>query len=651
MCSISQFRWFVPKISHILAVLLGAVLIVACNRSEPAVEQSGSLRPLGADFDENTSVLEVVEQYRRISEQEGTPVSFLDYYIVRESAIQLLVRSVQNPETENSVRTTALRELRVLDPENRLLIVSGTQETVLNSRQRSIVSLSGIAEVSAFNLALYDTAQQDAYLTSSNLESGFWNGEIFDRLFSASLRDTSSCTSTSSSLECVVEFVRSQGVPVILHPSVQAIFQQESDISSPPPRGRSTLAVMNDIADEAVSFLFIPNGLYVFIGNSIPEGWQTAQVSGIYNIQSKYLNVEALVNAIGAAGYSSTVRSIDKPSNSILISATPRQFVYIWLATNRLDVQTPRLRIDVEFLEIQDSFLRDVGFRIPQTIGAAFGDPIYRVYDFGDDITIPNDGLVTQIGSTGGVTLANYLSGNIQNIVRLLVADESFRVSAKEANISLDISERPSILIDSGSVGTLGVTQRIPVTSRQVTPTGSVNENVLTVETGVNLTVSAKVLDPRTISMGIDMSVSGFTPQAPDARTTALPAVSSRTISSSFTVGHRESIILGGIVSERNEQSSDGLPGFSLVPFLEVLGGNRTNRTSETRVIILLTPSIDGTQQPEGYQYLTAFGGDENIAFPPAVNGIINSYNIQTATQAGNTVGTGAATPNRGRSR
>ncbi len=643
------------KISHLLFVFLGALFIAGCNRGQPAPEPSSPLPPLGAgtEFDGNTSVLSIVEEYRLISERDGTPVSFLDYYIVRESAIQLLVRSIQNPETDRDVRDIALAELRALDPENRLLIVSGSQEIVFTSRQEDIIALSGIAEVSAFNLALYDTARQDAYLTSSNLESGFWNREIFERLFSASLRDSDSCSSTSSSLECVVEFVRSQGAPVILHPSVQAIFQQESEVSNPPPRGRSTIRVMNDLAKESVSFLFIPNGLYIFIGNSIPEGWQTAQVSGIYNIQSKYLNVEALVNAIGAAGYSSTVRSIDKPSNSILISATPRQFVYIWLATNRLDVQTPRLRIDVEFLEIQDSFLRDVGFRIPQTIGVAFGDPVYRYYDFGDDVSLPNDGLLTQIGSgtTGGVTLANYLNQNIQNIVRLLVADESFRVSAAEANISLDISERPSILIDSGSVGTLGVTQRIPVTSRQVTPNGSVNENVLTVETGVNLTVSAKVLDPRTISMGIDMSVSGFSPQTPDSRTTALPAVSQRSISSSFTVGHRESIILGGIVSERNEQSSDGLPGFSLVPFLEVLGGNRTNRTSETRVIILLTPSIDGSQQPEGYQYLTAFGGDENISFPPAVNGIINSYNIQTATQTGSTVGTGASGANRGRTR
>ena len=629
-------------------MLLSYFALSACNQSTPPAEPTSRL-PLGTTFEESTSVLRIVDEYQSISEAEGTPLSFLDYYIVRESAIQLLVESIQNRQTSESVRSAALAELRSLDPENRLLIVANKGQGTLTNRQRAIVSLADIPEVSAFNLALYDTAEQDAYLNSSNLESGYWNRQVFDRLFSVSLRDTSTCTSASSTLECVTEFVKSEGVPVVLHPSVQGVLQADSDISKPPRRGLSTVRVMSDMAKESVAFLMIPNGLYVFVGNSIPEGWQDPQSSGIYNIQSRYLNVEALVNAIGAAGYSSSVRSIDKPTNSILISATPRQFVYIWLATNKLDVQTPRLRIDVEFLEIQDSFLRDVGFRIPQTIGAAFGDPVYRYYNFGDDVTVPNDGLVTQIGSTGGVSLTNTLNDNIQNVVRLLVSDESFRISAKEANISLNISERPSILIDSGSAGSLSVSQRIPVQSRRVTPNGEVVENTISVETGVNLSVRANVLDPRTISMGIDMSVSGFSPQAPDSRTTSLPAVSSRSISSSFTVGHRESIILGGIVSERIEQSSDGLPGFRLLPFMEALGGNRTDRTNETRVIILLTPSIDGTQQPEGYRYLTSFGGDENIAFPPAVNGIINSYNIQTTTQTGSSAATRSSAAGRTR--
>ena len=587
-----------------------------------------------------TRVLPIVNGYRARAQEAGAPEAFLDYYIVLQSAIKVLSEAVKNPNLPDQIRVNARNELEILDPNNNYFLALNSQERILSSRQRAVLQFSSVAETSAFNLAVYDSVSQLFPVAGGKVESGIWQAPYFEELFSKQLSSIPGCNQTTLYLECLIMHFQDKRIPVFIHPSARSILSAGDEGARESTNKNISLATALRLsATQGVSVLFFPNGFYIFNSTNIPEGWQETQTRTVYRIQAQHLNVEALASAIGAAGFSSAVRSIDRVSGSVLLTVTPRQYVYIWLAVNSLDVAQPRIKIDVEFIEIQDSFLRDVGVRIPQTIGAAFGDPVYRYYNFGTNVQLPNGGLVSQIGNTGGVTLSNYLSGNVQNVVRLLVADESFRISAKEANISLNVSERPSILIDSGATGHLRVGQRVPVLSRRVTPKGEVFESTTSIETGVDLTVTGRVVDRKRVAIGVDMSVSNFSDQTSDSRSTAIPAVNSRRLTSDFTVEHLETVVLGGIVSERMSSNSDGLPGFRLVPFLETLGGARKETANKTRIIILLTPRIEISDQVSDFSYLTVFGGEENISFAPTVNGIINSYNNQVISQGGNAGG------------
>ena len=57
-----------------------------------------------------------------------------------------------------------------------------------------------------------------------------------------------------------------------------------------------------------------------------------------------------------------------------------------------------------------------------------------------------------------------------------------------------------------------------------------------------------------------------------------------------------ETVALGGLITDNRERGSSGLPILSRIPILGALFGTRTNITRRTELLVLLTPSVIGSQ-------------------------------------------------------
>lgn len=622
------------QVSRVLGTLAITALLSACVESTLTASNQKRLSSYSrlSSIQEAERVVPIVEEYYRKSKAENSPQAIADYYIVRQSAINLLSSALQSPRTPDAVRASAEVELRILNPGHPLLPENYQSDSKpLTDKQQDMTEIAAVPWVSAFNLAMYNAnfKTQPFDSVGHNLDPGIWNRREINRLFSTRLRKRQTCGTEQINLGCIIQHFKNARVPVFAHPSVETFLKRPDQISGD---GLSIIQGMVNLADQGLSFMLQPNGMYIFNAQSIPEGWQNPNTNTVFRIRANHLNVEALANAIGAAGYSGSVRSIDIPSKTLVVSTTPREFVSIWMAVSALDTQAPRIRVNVEFIEIQDEFLRQIGAQIPQTIGAAFDDPVYRYYNYGNTVPLPNGGLVTQIGNTGGISYSNARSGNLENVLRLLISDEAFRLTAKEAQINVSVNERPSILIDSGSSGRLVVTQREPFITRQVSAQRGVVENTVTLETGVEMNIEAAVLEQSKIQMRVDMSVSSFSGRSPNAQQNNLPVVNSRNLQTDFTVANLETVVLASMISQKLLSSNDGLPGTSRLRILSALGGVFEKQENQNRIVILLTPSIEADNIRPSHVYLTTYSGDAQTQFPSAIGAIINSYNNYTAT-------------------
>ena len=76
------------------------------------------------------------------------------------------------------------------------------------------------------------------------------------------------------------------------------------------------------------------------------------------------------------------------------------------------------------------------------------------------------------------------------------------------------------------------------------------------------------------------------------AGTTITPTIFQRSIVTTVAVNDRETIALGGLISEDNRAARSGIPILMDLPLIGFMFGSITNTTDRTELIILLTPTV-----------------------------------------------------------
>jgi general secretion pathway protein D len=65
-----------------------------------------------------------------------------------------------------------------------------------------------------------------------------------------------------------------------------------------------------------------------------------------------------------------------------------------------------------------------------------------------------------------------------------------------------------------------------------------------------------------------------------------------RTITSRVAVQSGQSIVLGGLIRDRQIDSDSGIPGLYKIPLLGALFGKTDNLSSRTELVVLITPKV-----------------------------------------------------------
>jgi hypothetical protein len=93
------------------------------------------------------------------------------------------------------------------------------------------------------------------------------------------------------------------------------------------------------------------------------------------------------------------------------------------------------------------------------------------------------------------------------------------------------------------------------------------------------------------VQLDITQEVSSVKRQADPTLT---PTISQRKLSSSVTVEHGETIVLGGLFSTQGTVGRAGLPVLSELPLVGGAFGRTSDSTSRTELIVLISPKIVG---------------------------------------------------------
>ena len=108
---------------------------------------------------------------------------------------------------------------------------------------------------------------------------------------------------------------------------------------------------------------------------------------------------------------------------------------------------------------------------------------------------------------------------------------------------------------------------------------------------GVTLDIVARVNSSGIVTMIIDQQVSAPVTPSPSAAIQS-PSFSNRSVSTQVTVQDGDTIAIGGIIQEKNTETSSGVPILYKLPFVGPIFGTKSTSKDRTELVIFLTPHV-----------------------------------------------------------
>jgi general secretion pathway protein D len=302
----------------------------------------------------------------------------------------------------------------------------------------------------------------------------------------------------------------------------------------------------------------------------------------------------------------------NKTANTITVRGTTSVVGILEKIIEQNDKPRAEVVIDVEILEVDRSRTKTYGLNLSEyALGGIFSPE-----------TSPSSTTTAGTGATGstgttttnngtstapsgvkspppfnlntisrGVSTADFYLAVPTAIVRFLESDTNTKVIAK-----------PQLRGAEGTKLTLNLGQSIPVISTSYTPiaTGGAGVNPLSSyqyrDVGVNIDMTPTVTLDGDIRLdltldnsqqGADTNVGGVT----------VPSFVQRKVSTRLRLRDGESNLLAGLLQTNDTKGVSGLPGLIHVPFLSSIFASNSVTTTQTEIVMLLTPHIVRTHE------------------------------------------------------
>jgi general secretion pathway protein D len=170
--------------------------------------------------------------------------------------------------------------------------------------------------------------------------------------------------------------------------------------------------------------------------------------------------------------------------------------------------------------------------------------------------------------------------GGIQAVLHLL---DTYGDTKVIANPHLGALDNQKATIKSG--------ERIPI-NQQTNVGGTVNGVVTTtsqyIDTGVLLQVTPHINAGGLVTLEVQAEVSdpgNFVPGE-------APPINTRSVQTTVSVQSGQTMVMGGLIGETKQVSSEGLPLLSRIPIIGGLFGDQTLKNNRTELIMFITPRV-----------------------------------------------------------
>lgn len=307
---------------------------------------------------------------------------------------------------------------------------------------------------------------------------------------------------------------------------------------------------------------------------------RVVEVISLKNIEAK--SVIKIIDAIiGKKKYidpnAKPLSSVDEETNSIVLMGPSNEIEYIKKLLSELDKEKAQVYVQARIIEVNDDLVDEIGVKYGIFGGAS--------------------------GSNGLATFSSSLNGDGKNAIAFDTEKIGLKIPSLSSGLALgasislldqdgalDIVSEPSILAINNKESSIYVGETISVkTSSSVTDGGTSNDNFKREDVGLTLKVKPRISNDNKVTLEIHTILE-------DVKKTVTVSGNADTtkkeVKTTAIVNNGESVIIGGLIEDKNENTVSKVP---LLGDLPLVGGLfRHNKTDirKRSLVIIITPYI-----------------------------------------------------------
>jgi general secretion pathway protein D len=300
-----------------------------------------------------------------------------------------------------------------------------------------------------------------------------------------------------------------------------------------------------------------------------------------------------------ATGLGGSVQVIaDTETNTLVVRASPQDYQQVRKVLERLDSSPRQVLVQVMVAEVTltDALQYGVEWWIKSALST--GGKSWPGFVGLDAAIAPSDAIKTAAATvikpavTGANSGLNYaVFGSAGQVIGLL------NVLGKDTDVN--VLSTPHVLASDGKIAKIEVGREVPVITQTVSQpssgliTGgfSTSNSVQYRPTGILLEVKPSITSTGRVTLSISQEVSSLGNPV-TAGNVEYPSFQKRKVTTDATIEDGKTIMLAGLIENRNEVNINGIPLLKDIPVVGGLFGSTSKSKTKTELLITITPYI-----------------------------------------------------------
>lgn len=290
--------------------------------------------------------------------------------------------------------------------------------------------------------------------------------------------------------------------------------------------------------------------------------------------------------ATGASG--TTTTELPRNSRTLVLTDTAENMVVLADLIADLDRVPPQVLVEARIVEMSTDLQRQLG--IDWDVNILANGPMLNH-------TLPLD---WRAGFAPGTQIRYGRDGTPRNAVGMALGTIDFTrfqaiARAHQSDSAIRLLANPRMLIFNNHDASILVGERYPILEANITDQGTLTEAFDTyIPVGIQLQVTPTIMADGRISMLVHPSTSALGDEVIGTTGLRVRRILTREIDTRVIMNDGQTIVLGGLISDRKTRTITKMPGVGDIPILDALFRQESPTSQRVDLLVFLTAQIEG---------------------------------------------------------